>query len=604
MRSQRNWGTPLAMAAFAGFIAVSLWAKWSPIQAQDDPKPPAPRPALKKQDLANPPNPARAKAAEARAAAKAANAKAVAKAKQNADIPVRNKSTAARKTEAARPLVKQGEKLDAAALAKLIDKEVARELAAQQLPASPLAADAEFLRRVYLDLVGVIPPPEKVVEFLDSKDSNKRQKVIDELLADERFGKSMSETWSGLMIPRESNNRRLDHKPFQDWLAKQFNDNLPLDKLAYELLTATGTMDENGAVVYFVGNPTVDKMTDNVSKMFLGVRLECAQCHNHPFVSWKQDEYWGMAAFFMKTRLSVNPQQAAKKGVSPGISEVANQGKAKKKGNLPESAKIVPAKFLQADQPKLDTAEPFRPVLAKWVASPDNPFFARAMVNRFWHQMFGRGLVNPVDDMHEDNVASHPDLLDALTQQLKAHNFDVKYLLRAIVSSEAYQRTSRPTGANADDKVYYSHRAVRQLSPEQMFDSLVVVLGNQSAKGNAKARAPVKGGKGGPREQFLTFFRVDEADPQEYTGGIPQALLLMNSNQLNATQGVVNEAMKDADEPLQVIQRLYLAALSRRPEADELRRMNEYVRKQPNPRQGYSDVVWALLNSSEFSLNH
>jgi hypothetical protein len=588
MRSQRNWGTPAAMAAFAGFIAISLFAKWAPIQAQDTPKQPAPRPALKKADRPKAANPARPNA------------------KKNADAPaVRNKEAVARKAKANRPLLKEGQRLDAAALAKLIDKEIRDELAAQQLPASPLSADAEFLRRVYLDLAGVIPPPEKVVEFLDSKDSNKRQKVIDELLADERFGKTMAEVWSGLMIPRESNNRRLDHKPFQEWLAKQFNENRPLDKLAFELLTATGPMDENGAVAYFVGNPTVDKMTDNVSKMFLGVRLECAQCHNHPFVSWKQEEYWGMAAFFMKTRLSVNPQQAAKKGVSPGISEVANQGKGRKKGGLPESAKIVPAKFLQAGEPKLDTKEPFRPVLAKWVASPDNPFFARAMVNRFWHQMFGRGLVNPVDDMHEDNVPSHPELLDALTQQLKANNFDAKYLLKAIVSSEAYQRTSRPTGDNKDDRVYYSHRAVRQLTPEQLYDSLTVVVGNQNPKGQAKARQKAgKGGPGAPREQFLTFFRVDDADPQEYTGGIPQALRLMNSNQLNATQGVVNQAMQEGSEPAQVIERLYLVALSRRPEAEELRRMTEYVRKQPTPRQGYGDIVWALLNSSEFSLNH
>jgi hypothetical protein len=594
---KHDWRTPLAMLAFGGFISLSLWAKWNPVQAQDTPQQPAPRKKPIAPSAGAVPKPAVPKLAAP------AKARAAAKKSANLEIPVRNKKDAAKKTEPARQLVKAGQKLDPLALARLIDQEVARELKAQTLPASPLADDAEFLRRVYLDLVGVIPTPDQVLAFLDSKDSNKRQKVIDELLADERFGRSLAEAWSGLMIPRESNNRRLDHKPFQDWLTKQFNDNVPLDKMVFELLTSTGSLSENGAVGYFVGNPTVDKMTDNVSKMFLGVRLECAQCHNHPFVSWKQEEYWGMAAFFMKTRLTVNPQQAAKKGVSPGIFENASPAKGKK-GNLPESAKFVPAKFLQAEQPKLNKEEPYRPVLAKWVTAPDNPFFARAMVNRFWQHLFGRGIVNPVDDMHEDNVPSHPDLLEALTQQFKASGFDLKYLLRAIASSEAYQRSSRPVGSNADDKVYFSHRTVRTLTPEQLHDSLVTVLGRNSAKGGDRKAFKGKGVPGGPREQFLAFFRVDEADPQEYQAGIPQALRLMNSSQLNATQGVVDQASKSGGEPNQIIEQLYLIALSRRPTTDELRRMNEYVSKQPNPRAGYSDVVWALLNSSEFTLNH
>jgi hypothetical protein len=337
--------------------------------------------------------------------------------------------------------------------------------------------------------------------------------------------------------------------------------------MVYEVLTATGPMNENGAVVYFVGNPTVDKMTDNVSKMFLGVRLECAQCHNHPFVSWKQDEYWGMAAFFMKTRLTVNPQQAAKKGVSPGIFESAGPAKGKKNA-LPESAKIVAAKFLQGDQPSLNKQDPYRPVLAKWVTSPDNPFFARAMVNRLWYQMFGRGLVNPVDDMHEDNVPSHPDLLDTLTTQFKTQGFDVKYLVRAMVNSQAYQRSSVPVNSNADDHVYYSHRAVRTLSPEQLYDSIVTVIGQNSARGDRETKQ--KGVRVTGRDEFLTFFRVDEADPQEYQAGIPQALRLMNSGQLNATKAVVDQAMKTGGQPLQVVERLYLTALSRRPTTDEL----------------------------------
>src|SRR5581483_5588314 len=287
--------------------------------------------------------------------------------------------------------------------------------------AGPRADDAEFLRRAYLDLVGVIPTAEKAQAFLDSTDANKRAALIDELLADPRFGHQIAETWAGLLLPHDSNNRRLSEVPFVQWLTEHFNSNQPLNQLVKDLLVATGNQDENGAVTFYVANPTVDKMTDNVTRMFLGVQLQCAQCHNHPFTDYKQTEYWSMAAFFMKTKLTASPNAAAKKGVAPGIVET---DKARgKKQQLPESAKVVPAKFLRGEQPKLVESEPYRPVLAKWVTSPDNPFFARAMVNRFWYQLFGRGLVTPVDDMHADNAPAHPELLATLTEQLKLHDF-------------------------------------------------------------------------------------------------------------------------------------------------------------------------------------
>src|SRR5262249_52606249 len=389
-----------------------------------------------------------------------------------------------------------GTKVDAAQLAQIIDDQIQKKLDAEGMKPSPKSDDAEFLRRVYLDIVGVIPTPEKVKEFLNSKDPDKRRKVIDELLADPRFGTALAESWSSLMIPRESINVRLNTAPLQKWLADKFNANTPLDKLIYELITATGTQDENGAVTYFVGNATVDKMTGNVSRMFLGVQLQCAQCHNHPFTDWKQTEYWAMAAFFMKTRPSVNPQMAAKKGVSPAISETNAPPKGKKGGGLPEGAKIVPAKFLQGEQPELNKNEPYRPVLAKWITSAKNPFFARAMVNRVWHQLMGRGIVNPVDDMHEDNPASHPELLAALEEQFKANNFDLKYLYRAICNSETYQRTSRPNNSNKDDTELFSRAAVRVLTPEQLYDSLTAVVGRKNLDRAFAAGKGIAGRKG------------------------------------------------------------------------------------------------------------
>jgi len=507
--------------------------------------------------------------------------------------------------DAAQPAAVPEGKIDAHALARLIDTEVQRRLDADGVKPSPRADDAEFLRRVYLDLIGVIPPPEKVTAFLGNTDPDKRSKVIDELLANPRFGRYLAETWSGLLVPRQANNRRLDHKPLQDWLADGFNSGKPLDKLVYDLITASGAQDQNGAATYFIYNPTADKITDSVTHMFLGVRLQCAQCHNHPFVDIKQKDYWGMAAFFTKVRLSGNPNKAAKKGTA--ISVVEAGGPAKGKKNLPASAKIVPAKFLKGEEPKLAPQQPARPVLARWMTAPANPYFAKAMVNRAWYQCFGRGIVNPVDDMHEGNAPSHPELLALMTQQLKDNGFDLKFLYRAICNSEAYQRTSRPDANNKDDGELYSHAAVRALSPEQLYDSLVAVVGGQAGARPGKADKKAQQGRkgpGGPREAFLNFFRVDEgANPLEYQAGIPQALRLMNSPQTSGN-GLLPRIMNQGKSPADVIERLYLAVLSRQPTSQESQRMAEYVSRQETPRAGYSDVLWVLLNSSEFTLNH
>jgi hypothetical protein len=563
-RKRRSWATAVTFGLVAGFVAVAVTARFNPTWA------------------------AQVKGSDSKA-------------------PAAKEATKTKKKAA--PVVLQvpgaGQKLDAHALSKIIDQEVAKKLSAESITASALSSDSEFIRRVYLDIVGVIPTADKVKAFLESKEPNKRTKLIDELLADPRFGTSLAELWSTLMIPRESNNRLLKYTPLQKWLADSFNAGKPVDKLVYELLTATGTQDENGAVTFFVGNPSVDKMTDNVARMFLGVQLQCAQCHNHPFTDWKQTEYWAMAAFFMKTRLSANPQQAAKKGVSPGISET--NAAPKKKGGLPESAKIVPAKFLQGEQPSLNKSEPYRPVLAKWIADSKNPFFAKAMVNRFWYQYFGRGIVNPVDDMHEENPASHPELLAAMTEQFKTNGFDLKYLIRAICNSETYQRSSKPNDSNKEDVELFSHAYVRVLSGEQLYDSLSTVAG----KANVNRQVLTKGvggkkGPGTPRDNFLNFFRIDEGlNPLEYQQGIPQALRLMNSPQFSASADAISAATKAGNnEPAKVIEHLFLTAVARPPTQQELGVFTKHVSQRGAGNAAYGDVLWALLNSSEFALNH
>jgi hypothetical protein len=532
--------------------------------------------------------------------------------KSKTDAEARKKTGAA----ATRPILGAGQTVDAAALARIIDEEIDRRLKQEKIPPSDKCDDAEFIRRVYLDLTGVIPPVERVKSFLDSKDPQRRSKLVEELLNDPNYAKQLAETWTTLLTPPNPDARGLSKENLNKWLDQGFAANKPWNKMVEELLTATGTIDDNGATIFYVANNSVDKMTNEVTKLFMGVQLQCAQCHNHPFTGWKQEEYWGMAAFFMKVKQDGTPKSVAKDGGTITISEVAGTpakgagvGGKGKKNNLPEGAKLVPAKFLASERPSIGSTTPPRPVLAKWLTSAENPYFARAMVNRVWAQFFGRGFVNPIDDIHDDNPASHPELFMAITEQFKRNNFDIKYLARAVVLSEAYQRTSRPNKDNETDTDLFSRVYIKTMTPEQLFDSIAQVVGG-TPKGAGFGGPGVKGagkkgvGGGGPRAQFINFFRVEEgADPLEYQDGIPQALRLMNSPQLNNGGKALQEAMQ-RKTPTDAVEFLFLAALSRRPTTVEMNRLTEYVRKRDNQRTAYTDILWSLLNCSEFRLNH
>ncbi|MSR52531.1 MAG: DUF1549 domain-containing protein [Gemmataceae bacterium] len=491
------------------------------------------------------------------------------------------------------------------ALAKLIDQGIDARLNAASIKPSPEASDAEFLRRVYLDITGIIPTPEKAIAFLDDKSPNKRAKLVDELLQDANFGKHQADVWTNLMYLVDSDNRFVNKSPLREWLTEKFNANMHWDGMAFELVTATGDLDKNGATGYLMSNRGVDKMTDSVGKLFLGVQIQCAQCHNHPFTHWKQTEYWGLAQFFYKVNIS-NPR-AAKDG---GTISVSEEGRPAKKGNaIPESAKNVAPKLLGADTLKLDSTKPYRPVLANWLTTPSNPFFAKAFVNRLWSQYFGRGFVNPVDDLSKENESSHPELLASLSKEFGASGFDIKHMIRGICNSKTYQRTSKPAGDNRDDRTLFSHQSIKVLTGEALFDSLTTVLGNPTQKERPMPKAAgAKGGPQGPRDQFAAFFLgTDNAKPTDYEAGIPQALRLMNSP-LMASARLTQVAGRAADlsrgaTPEKAVEKLYVATLSRRPTADETTKMKNFLAKHQDPRAAYGDVLWVLLNSSEFALN-
>ncbi len=493
---------------------------------------------------------------------------------------------------------------DASALARSIDKALGERLAGEKVKPTGLADDAEFLRRAYLDLTGVIPPVDKVRAFLDSKEPNRRARLIDELLASSDYGRHMGDLWHNLLMEqRDLLTRGLQTEPLAKWLAEHFNRNTPWDRLVSDLLTSTGTQQENGATTFFLAHRSPDRLTDPVCRVFLGIQLQCAKCHNHPYTGWKRTEYWGMAAFFAKVDDGA-PKKLGKAGTPPRVHEAGTVVRKR----LPDSALKTTPRFLGGETPPLGSMEPYRPVLARWLTSAKNPYFARAMVNRLWAQLFGRGLVNPVDNLHDDNPPSHPKLFDALTREFIDGGFDVKHLVRAICNSQAYQRASTPAGQPAASEALYASIAIRPLTPEQLYDSLARVLGTP---GNPKKRARTRGGKlkgapAGSRAAFVDFFRPgDGADPNDYPAGIPQVLRLMNSDWMSRTGVVVRQAVKLDQPAARNIEALFLATLARRPGGAESRRLTHYLQDNADqPAKAYGDILWALLNSSEFRLNH
>jgi hypothetical protein len=479
-------------------------------------------------------------------------------------------------------------------IAQQIDGEIDKKLKESKIAASSKATDAEFLRRVTLDITGIIPTAERAQAFIESKDADKRAKLVRELLADSRYGQRMTDQWIWQMFPTDSDNRAVSRDPLVKWMTDSFNANKPWNQMSYDLLTATGKQEEKGETTYFLANRGVDKITDSVGKLFLGVQIQCAQCHNHPFSEWKQTEYWGLAQFFYKV-----DAQAPRNAKSETVPTV-NEDRPARKG-LPVSAKNVPAKFLGGDSPSLDRAKPYRPILAQWITGDTNPFFAKAMANRIWSQFFGRGLVNPIDDIRPENEASHPELFALLSKEFVKSGFDVKHLIECICLSEAYQRSSIPTAENKADERLYSHQSIKVLTGEQLYDSLDLVVGFGA---NRPAPQPKGRPQGNPRDRFVMFYMGGEnAKPTDYEAGIPQVLKLMNNGKINSSPKLIQEVSKVGITPNAIIEKLYLLTVSRFPTPAETQKLVEYVTKQTDTKTAYGDVLWALLNSSEFALN-
>jgi hypothetical protein len=487
---------------------------------------------------------------------------------------------------------------DPAGLAAEIDRHLDARLAAEGVrPADP-ADDAEFLRRAYLDLHGVIPTAEQAAQFLADTDPKRREKLIAALLASPRYGEYLGDIWQGYLVSPLADDQRVRADKMRQWLAGEFNAK-PWDQIATDLLTATGKIEENPAVSYLIEGRlprTVPDLTDLTTRYFLGVRLNCAQCHDHPFTKWKREDFWGMAAFFTQIQTPGKSKLVYQVGVKdyPEIT-LATLKDGTTDGFLPR-----PPTFLGGEELPAGKATTNRAALAAWMTAPANPYFARAAVNRTWWRLFGRGIVTPVDDIHAGNPPSHPELLDLLARRFAESGFDLKALTAAVVSSRAYQRTSRPGDGSERQPAIFGRMSVKVLSPGQLYDSLVTIFG-------PPAKTPGVDPRHTARSEFTQFFGDDgDPDPTAYRRGIPHLLRQMNAGQFAGRNvaTLVARLAKPGRSQDDVVNDLFLTFLSRRPTADELRLFRAHATKADSADTAYRELAWALMMTSEFSLNH
>jgi len=475
------------------------------------------------------------------------------------------------------------------------------------LPSAP-SGDEHFLRRVYLDVLGTLPTPEEAQEFLDSRDSAKRAKLIDALLERSERADCWATYFADLFRLGFNESRDKGAKIFYDWIRNSVFEDKPYDRMVSELLVSQGNLFyEPTANFYFVSRKLdPGDIATHVSQAFLGVRVECARCHNHPWEKYTQDDFYGFAAFF--SRLDTKFVHAGSE------SDVY----------LKDSGEVIHPKTKQPVQPKYldgptDAEQPgqdIRQALARWVTSSTNPFFARTISNRIWRRYFGRGIVEPVDDFRVTNPPSDAELLNALAADFVAHRFSIKHLERTILNSRAYQLSSLPNDSNRHDAVNYSRYYLKRMSAEELMDAIVEITGvEERFTGWAPGTRAMQIPHGAPSFLLTAFGRVADrefAQDRKEDPSITQILHMMNGTTLNdkivSPEGRLAKwlAAPELDNAA-VADRLFLATLARHARPEEQGAVKERIASAAPPdgrAQVFQDVLWALVNSKEFIYNH
>jgi len=488
-----------------------------------------------------------------------------------------------------------------------IDELVFAKLKALGLPASDLADDSAFLRRITVDVAGRLPTLEETNQFLADSDPQKREKWIDRLLASADYAECFANKWNAIL----RNKRRSDVDKratyaFHDWLRSSLYENKPYDQIVREVLTATGEPGKNPPVAWYREVSDASAQVEDTAQLFLGLRIQCARCHHHPFEKWSQQDYYGFQAFFS--------QVGRKKGPVNNMDRVYHRRGVAQAQN-PKTGQMVKPTGLGAEPLELTPDEDPRHMLVDWMSARDNPFFAPALVNRYWKHFFGRGLVDPEDDMRVTNPASNPDLLHALAGDFIAHDFDLKHLVRTICNSQVYQLSAEPNPYNAEDKQNFSRYYPRRLNAEVLLDAINQLTGSTTRfNGMPDGTRAVALPDNGFDSYFLTVFGKPESSSAcecERSGeaNLAQSLHLLNSSEIQgklaAGNGRIAEFVGGTGRSSQEkIRDLYLVAFSRQPTADEMSIALSHIEKHENPRTAYEDLVWVLINTKEFLFNH
>lgn len=508
------------------------------------------------------------------------------------------------------------------ALSQRIDQLLeARQRQAGITPAPP-AEDHKYFRRLNLDLMGRIPDLLDIRDFIGDDRPDKRWIWSEKMLANEHFGRHFANVLRAVMISSNNNVQAQNFAgPFENWLYERLQSNVGYDKVVRELLTAPafgnvafqpvrrggGQGGQASPVAFYVSNENKpENLAGSVSRVFLGVKLECAQCHAHPFAKWTRNQFWEFAAFFSGIQnpgAVVDGQVVAQpRPANPQSREIL----------IPGTGKKLKAKFLDGKEPVWKEGAETRTVLADWVTAPDNPFFAKATVDLVWQYFFGVSLLEPILEPNEDGPVTHPELLEELARQFVAEKHDLKFLIRAIVQTQAYQRTSEsPTRQSKDDPHLFARTPVRGLTPEQLWDSLAEATDSKEEANSQMFRNPGFNQPLSPRQEFFNQFTSMDKRNETQTS-ILQALLMMNGKFLAERTRLENNTSlatiaRSPRSTADKIDTLYMLVLSRPPRPEELERLVRYVdgggpRKLPE--RALSDVYWALLNSGEFILNH
>jgi hypothetical protein len=484
-----------------------------------------------------------------------------------------------------------------------IDTLVNNKLKKLRVAPSDLCTDEAFLRRAYVDIIGTLPTPEEYQRFTSSTAQNKRDLLVDELLGRKEFAELWVMKWAELLQIRSSN--QVSYKAtllYYNWLQDKIAKNVPMDQMVQELLAAKGGTFKNPATNYYQNETDTLKVAENVAQVFMGMRIQCAQCHNHPFDRWTQDDYYSFAAFF---------SQIGRKGTDdPRETVVFNSGGGEV--NHPVRGQPMKPKFLGGDSPDV-AGKDRRQVLAKWLASPENPYFATNLANIVWAHFFGQGIIEPVDDVRVSNPASNPELLQELGKKFTEYKYDFKKLVRDICTSRTYQLATQPNESNQGDTRNFAHGAIRRIKAETFLDCISEVTETKNKfPGLPLGARAVQIADGTVSNYFLsTFGRATRETvcscEVKLEPTLSQSLHLLNgdvSTQKIQAGNLVGRRLEQKKPPAEIIDEVYIRCLGRKPLPPERAKLEALVAAEPDKKKALEDVFWSVLNCREFMFNH